>query len=321
MSIFDEQKPVNIPLPVMDAQVFWEVLATQNGYRLEQHKLTGHCRILDPGGIRVAWGSRSAMGEELRRLANGPAPLRYGDVIGVRRYGGLYDHYGVYESDDCVYEYAAADNDFGDPYIHTTTLERFIGVSENCFLLRFPPQHKMPYKLEADIRAAAAPSMPLKTRIKRTQIDNADVILSGVFTPELLEAMGLTPAASPAGRRGPSGADTETVSVESEAESLFKALQTMLHADASTPEALLAGLRASLALLPRADGWGDYRLYTAEETIRRARKRLGEAKYNLLTNNCEHYALWCKTGISESYQVKALQEALCGPSVSSDTNS
>lgn len=45
-------------------------------------------------------------------------------------------------------------------------------------------------------------------------------------------------------------------------------------------------------------------IYTAEETIRRARERLGEEQYNLVTNNCEHFAMWCKTGESFSSQVK-----------------
>lgn len=48
----------------------------------------------------------------------------------------------------------------------------------------------------------------------------------------------------------------------------------------------------------------NYHLYSAEETIERAKSRLGESNYSLVTNNCEHFALWCKTGISESYQVK-----------------
>lgn len=47
----------------------------------------------------------------------------------------------------------------------------------------------------------------------------------------------------------------------------------------------------------------DYKLYSPEETVQRAYKRLGESSYNLITNNCEHFAIWCKTGISESHQV------------------
>ena len=38
--------------------------------------------------------------------------------------------------------------------------------------------------------------------------------------------------------------------------------------------------------------------------IRRARRELGRFNYNLLTNNCEHFARYCKTGRRESYQVK-----------------
>lgn len=47
-------------------------------------------------------------------------------------------------------------------------------------------------------------------------------------------------------------------------------------------------------------------VFTAEETIRRAKERLGEEKYNLVTNNCEHFAMWCKTGDSVSSQVKQI---------------
>ena len=46
----------------------------------------------------------------------------------------------------------------------------------------------------------------------------------------------------------------------------------------------------------------DYRLYTPEQTVRRAESRLGEATYNLALNNCESYAMWCKTGVNISYQ-------------------
>jgi hypothetical protein len=40
-----------------------------------------------------------------------------------------------------------------------------------------------------------------------------------------------------------------------------------------------------------------------EETVRRALSRLGEEKYNIVTNNCEHFATWCRTGESGSKQV------------------
>jgi len=48
----------------------------------------------------------------------------------------------------------------------------------------------------------------------------------------------------------------------------------------------------------------EYHLYSPEETVARAKEKLGETEYNLVTNNCEHFAIWCKTGISESHQIE-----------------
>ena len=41
-------------------------------------------------------------------------------------------------------------------------------------------------------------------------------------------------------------------------------------------------------------------------TLRRAISRLGEQNYNLLFNNCEHFATWCKTGRHRSEQVDSV---------------
>jgi hypothetical protein len=49
-----------------------------------------------------------------------------------------------------------------------------------------------------------------------------------------------------------------------------------------------------------SDGFG----YIPDVVVERAKSRLGEQKYNLLFNNCEHFASWCKTGISDSKQIK-----------------
>jgi cell wall-associated NlpC family hydrolase len=51
----------------------------------------------------------------------------------------------------------------------------------------------------------------------------------------------------------------------------------------------------------RADGLS---CYSREETLRRARSMVGVKNYNLLFNNCEHFAFWCKTGVSRSGQVE-----------------
>ena len=41
-------------------------------------------------------------------------------------------------------------------------------------------------------------------------------------------------------------------------------------------------------------------------TLRRAMGRIGEQNYNLLFNNCEHFATWCKTGRHQSRQVNSV---------------
>ena len=59
----------------------------------------------------------------------------------------------------------------------------------------------------------------------------------------------------------------------------------------------------------------EYHLYSAEETVAHARSREGESEYNLVVNNCEHFAIWCKTGVAKSYQVNALLECVIPMSV------
>jgi hypothetical protein len=44
--------------------------------------------------------------------------------------------------------------------------------------------------------------------------------------------------------------------------------------------------------------------YSPQEIVRRARSRVGENDYRLLTNNCEHFCNWCLYGVSRSAQVE-----------------
>jgi hypothetical protein len=48
-----------------------------------------------------------------------------------------------------------------------------------------------------------------------------------------------------------------------------------------------------------------------EEIVRRARSRLGENYYRLLSNNCEHLSEWCVHGEHRSPQVDRLLARLC----------
>lgn len=43
--------------------------------------------------------------------------------------------------------------------------------------------------------------------------------------------------------------------------------------------------------------------YCREEVVRRACSRLGERRYRLFTNNCEHFCNWCLYGENHSEQV------------------
>jgi hypothetical protein len=237
MSIWDgDRGPLNIPFPTMGGEVFWEDLDCRGQYRLQQNKITKHCRILDYHNIRVAWGEEGTMRAKLRELTEDveTAHARYGDVIGIHRLGGIYDHYGVYESDNCIYEYAAQDGDFGGKIdIHITTLSKFTMYSGNYFILAFPEKHGKPGKMNAQ-------------------------------TADLFGML----------RSGPN------------------------------PLLNLSDIMENLV------GSKDYHLYSPEETIQRAKSRLGETQYNLIENNCENFAIWCKTGISESHQVDALLRIL-----------
>ena len=52
------------------------------------------------------------------------------------------------------------------------------------------------------------------------------------------------------------------------------------------------------------------RCFDPETVVSRAKSKLGERKYHPVTNNCEHFALWCKTGISSSEQVNKVKDFL-----------
>jgi len=68
------------------------------------------------------------------------------------------------------------------------------------------------------------------------------------------------------------------------------------------------GCKAQVVQLPSIEK--SIKLFSPEETVCRALSRIGEKKYNLLFNNCEHFAFWCKTGITKSRQVENVLSAL-----------
>ena len=53
------------------------------------------------------------------------------------------------------------------------------------------------------------------------------------------------------------------------------------------------------------------RQFDRDEVVHRARARLGEDRYNVLTNNCEHFCEWCVRGEPRSHQVDGLLATCC----------
>ena len=49
--------------------------------------------------------------------------------------------------------------------------------------------------------------------------------------------------------------------------------------------------------------------FQGEAVVRRARSRLGEDRYRLLTNNCEHFCNWCLFDEHRSIQVERFLQA------------
>ena len=53
-----------------------------------------------------------------------------------------------------------------------------------------------------------------------------------------------------------------------------------------------------------------------DEVVRQAESRVGERRYRLFRNNCEHFARWCVTGKSRSAQVSRAVRAASGVALS-----
>lgn len=55
---------------VMDSMVWWDVLDSAGGWKLERNKAIGHCRIVDPNRLRKAWGGESEMRAAFEKVKN-----------------------------------------------------------------------------------------------------------------------------------------------------------------------------------------------------------------------------------------------------------
>lgn len=69
------QDKINFEWKVMDAGVWWDILDEKAGWKLERNIVTGHCRILNPEKVRVAWGSQEKMEKAFVKV-KGQLPLK-----------------------------------------------------------------------------------------------------------------------------------------------------------------------------------------------------------------------------------------------------
>lgn len=72
----------NLPLPTLGGKQWWGDIQITAAWRIQQHTVTGHCRLLDARGVRRAWGSLAACQRALTARASQPGagPIR-GEVV------------------------------------------------------------------------------------------------------------------------------------------------------------------------------------------------------------------------------------------------
>jgi hypothetical protein len=87
----------------------------------------------------------------------------------------------------------------------------------------------------------------------------------------------------------------------------YRGLYRYLLLRGSVEEVEIARFARGRRVVPTSRGGARY---GAAEIVSRARSRLGEARYHLFNNNCEHFVEWCVRGESRSLQIEALKNRL-----------
>lgn len=66
---FDLSMP-NVKTQTMGGKLLWKNLVSKGGWKVQQNKVLGNCRIIDPSNKRLAWGGKSKMVQAFRELLN-----------------------------------------------------------------------------------------------------------------------------------------------------------------------------------------------------------------------------------------------------------
>lgn len=62
------QDSANVRMPVTDGKVWWDVLDESHKWELQKNRVSGHCRILSPDDIRLAYGRQVQMTESFEKV-------------------------------------------------------------------------------------------------------------------------------------------------------------------------------------------------------------------------------------------------------------
>ncbi len=213
----------------------WIDLDEDKGFILQQNSKTDICRIMNAKGIKIAGGDIKSMNKAFKKLVKPWTNCKRGDILAVKRCGGVYSHYAVYVGRGKVIHYSLKKDEspYG-VYILKDDFFNFIEEETSFEILSFPENGERPNHKRIDL-------------VKKNRFD----INIQLFDNSLL----------------------------------FEKYYRLLNG---------------------------YHVYSPEETVARAESRIGEKKYSLATNNCEHFAIWCKTGVKESTQVNSIIQYMFG---------
>ena len=313
----------NIRAKTMGGKVFWDVIADKCGFRLQKHRVSGHCRILDREGRRLANGSETQMRQLFCSLASGkvhPDSLRglTQTEHRSRTLGGRY----------CWETVRAAG-------IYRLQKHKFLPVCRILDLRNVSvangPREKMELRLGELAKESETFRIPAAgdvIGVKRGLYDHYGVYVSDdeviEFSADNPENKGIIQKTTFPRFMGGSRECFYLVFGDSFCEPgkvYFSPDVRIVPGSSKTIREKLRILADSLRPAPGeyfGRNVGDalntaknYRLRSASETIRRARAQLGkssfgesEREYNLHRNNCEHFAVWCKTGVMLSTQAE-----------------
>ena len=317
----------NVRAKTLGGEKRWDTLAEQNGLKLQRLHRTKHCRIIDTKdeNRRLAHGTEDELREILRGLSAGT--ITRASLLGVRHVpnrrhktmGGRY----CWETVDAAGIYRLQKNIFAGNC-------RILDLRNVC--VDYGGEQKMRARLKelaAEQRAFRVPAMGDVIGVERGAYDHYGVYVSDdeviEFSPRNKEGRCIiqrtTFSAFIGGSKHcfylvfPEQYGTPGKVAFSPKVRVLRGIQlersqiirTFL--DSIRPN---VGAYWDVNVAQALDTPAQYHLYSPQETVERARAHVGKDRfgdgasepYSLHRNNCEHFAIWCKTGLRMSTQAE-----------------